>query len=117
MFTPFGRAFNQRSTYSKDVTDIFSFELGKNKELSSRYPYLMSHISNDRGVVEFRTKLDSATLDVLAEIVFVDTITTIDNIKNALLQDSLSITYSTGKKEMIKNMFDFSGQLNNNLDN
>ena len=112
LFTPYERKFNYRANYSDDVIRTFLFPMGKNRALRNRYSYLVSHLSNNDGVVEFKTKLDDSFKEV-AEITFVDSMTTIDNIKDAVLKDSLSISYSSGKTGKVKNMFDFSEEIEN----
>lgn len=111
LFTPYQRAFNNKNSYSQDVTGVFPFKLGENRKVRAKFSYLISHISNDPGVIEFRTMLDSVTYEEVAEIVYVDTITTIQNITNALLQDSLSVSFSDGRTEKVKSMFDFTNEL------
>ncbi len=66
-------------------------------------------------MVEFKTKLDDNYKEI-AEISYVDSMTTIENIKTALLSDTLTISYSSGKKGKVKNMFDFSEELKDSID-
>ena len=110
LFSPYESMFNNRTDYSDDVIGIYTLPMGKNKALKARYSYLVSHLSNDDGVVEFSTKLDSALQEV-AEISFVDTMTNPANIISALQVDSLTITYTSGKVAKVKNMFDFTDEL------
>lgn len=110
MFTPYESSFNQRKTYTDEVLKTYQLPMGKNRALQNRYSYLVSHLSNDDGVVGFQTLLDSAYLEI-AEIVYVDTMTTVGNIQKALLNDSLTITYSNGRVGKVKNMFDFSSTI------
>ncbi|WP_321372717.1 4Fe-4S binding protein [uncultured Draconibacterium sp.] len=111
MFTPFDRTFNYRSNYTDDVVSTYTFSLGNNNKVRNRLSYLVSHLSNDEGIVEFQTKLDESYKEVI-EISFVDTMTNIPDINSALLTDSLTITYSSGKTGKVKNMFDFSEEIN-----
>lgn len=67
----------------------------------------VSHISNDGGIVEFKTRLDSTFREV-AEIIYIDTITNPENIKKILQSDSLTVTYTDGTVGKVKNMFGFS---------
>jgi hypothetical protein len=71
---------------------------------------MVSHISNNNGVVEFKTALDENDKEI-AEITFVDTMTSIENIRLELLSDTLQISYSNGKVGRVKNMFDFTKEL------
>lgn len=107
MFTPYESSFNKRKTYTDEVLKTYQLPLGKNRAFQNRYSYLVSHLSNDDGVVGFQTLLDSAYHEI-AEIIYVDTMTTVDNIQKALLNDSLTITYSNGRVGKVENMFDFT---------
>ncbi len=107
LFSPFQSVFNKRTSYSNDVLKSYLLPLGKNKGLRNRFPYIVSHLSNDSGVVEFTTKLDS-TMEEVAQIFYVDTLTNEQNIINALLTDSLTVSYTNGNKGKVKNMFDFT---------
>jgi len=115
LFTPFELTFNYRNDYTDDVVSTLSFPLGKNKVLRNRFSYIASHLSNDDGVVEFKTKLDKNYKEV-AQVSFVDSMTTIENVKTALLSDTLTISYSSGKIGRVKNMFDFSEELKDLMD-
>ncbi len=110
LFTPFSRTFNHKNFYSDDVIKSYTLPMGTNTKYKNKLTYLVSHLSNDDGVVEFTTKL-SENYQELAEIAFVDSMTTIENIQNALLSDSLTITYSNGNKAKVENMFDFSEEI------
>ncbi len=111
MFTPFDRTFNYRNNYSDDVVSTYTFSLGNNNRVRNRLSYLVSHLSNDNGIVEFQTKLDESFKEVI-EISYVDTMTNIYDINASIMADSLTITYSSGKTGKVKNMFDFSEEIN-----
>lgn len=106
MFTPYLSTFNNRDDYTDDIIKTYSLPLGENRLLRARFPYLVSHLSNDNGIVEFRTELDSAYQEI-AEIGYVDTMTTAENILKALKSDTLTVTYTDGRTGKVKNMFDF----------
>lgn len=110
LFTPYEKSFNFRSNYTDDVLNSFTFPLGKNAALRNRFSYMVSHISNNNGVVEFKTALDENDKET-AEITFVDTMTTVENIRQELLSDTLQISYSNGNVARVKNMFDFTKEL------
>ncbi|MDX8340000.1 4Fe-4S binding protein [Draconibacterium sp. IB214405] len=110
MFTPFARTFNYRNEYTDDVIADYTLPMGDNGKVRNRLSYLVSHLSNDNGIVAFQTKLDENDKEVI-EISYVDTITNIPDINGALLSDSLTITYSSGKTGKVKNMFDFSEEI------
>ncbi len=115
LFTPYEKSFNHKNDYGADVIKTYRFAMGKNSKLKKWYSYMVSHLSNDDGVVEFRTMLDESD-DEMAMISYVDTITTVENIKAALLSDSLTITYSSGQQKKVLNMFDFSEELKDTKD-
>lgn len=115
LFSSYQKDFNHKNNYTDDVIEIYQLPLGKNNRLRNRFSYIVSHLSNDDGVIEFKTKLDKNYKEI-AEISFVDSMTTIENIKTALLSDTLIISYSSGKKGKVKNMFDFSEELKDSID-
>ncbi len=114
MFTAFEKSFNHKNDYTNDVIETYYLPLGKNRALRNKFSYIVSHLSNDDGIVGFRTKLDD-NLKEVAEISYIDSITNITNITNALLSDSLNVSYSNGKKGKVGNMFDFSEELKDSL--
>lgn len=115
LFSSYQKDFNHKNNYTDDVIEIYQLPLGKNNRLRNRFSYIVSHLSNDDGVIEFKTKLDKNYKEI-ADISFVDSMTTIENIKTALLSDTLIISYSSGKKGKVKNMFDFSEELKDSID-
>ena len=106
MFQPYIKEFNDKEKYSPVVMDTLKVPLGINKYDSKAMPYLISHLSNDTGIVGFETALDSA-LRVTFEIIYVDSVTNSANIHKALKCDSLSVTYSDDEKGKVLNMFKF----------
>jgi ferredoxin/copper chaperone CopZ len=106
LFNPFEQRFNDRESYSDSILRIYEIPLGKNTGLRGRFSYLVSHISNDNGIVEFRTFLDT-TYKERAQIIFVDSLTNAANIFKALNSDSLKLTYTNGEKGTMPNMFHF----------
>lgn len=107
LFTPYKSSFNDRKNYTEEVVRKFVVPLEKNRALQNRYAYLVSHLSNDSGIIGFETRLDSLFNEV-AEIFYVDSITNPFRIETALLSDSLEITYTNGSTSKVENMFDFS---------
>ncbi len=106
LFKAFSQEFNDREIYSDPVLRVYEVVLGKNSALRNRFPYLVSHLSNDTGIVEFRTLLNDEEQEV-AHILYVDTLTNEGNIIKALYADSLTITYNTGEKARVENLFNF----------
>ena len=114
LFMPYEKTFNHKSDYTADVIKTYQLVLGKNSKLRKRFSYIVSHLSNDNGVVEFKTLLDESDNEI-AKISYIDTMTTIDNIKTALLSDTLTISYSNGQKKRVINMFDFDEIINDTI--
>jgi polyferredoxin len=109
LFKPYEQKFNERETYSDEVISIYQIPLEKNAAFRARFSYLISHISNDTGIVELRTVLDSLYKEQL-QVVFVDTMTNASNIFKILNSDSLQLTYTNGEKGKVENMFRFEEQ-------
>ena len=110
-FDAFVMDFNDRKAYSDSVLRIYEIELGENAKLKARFPFLVSHLSADEGVVEFKTLLNSEEREV-AQILFVDTLTRKEEIFRALNADSLTITYSDGEVRRMVNPFRFEKEGN-----
>ena len=106
MFQPYVRDFNGKAKYQVNVLDTLTVPLGANEYNIEKLPYLISHISNDDGVVGFQSMLDSAQ-QIAFQIIYVDSISNPANILKALKSDSLSVIYSDGEKAKILNMFKF----------
>lgn len=106
VFNPYALSFNDRKAYDDSVISVYQVLLGPNARLRNRFSYLASHLSQDDGVVEFRTGLNGNNREV-GLISFVDTMTNAANIWKALAADSLSVTYSSGETRKVKSMFKF----------
>jgi len=106
MFQPYLKSFNDQAKYSASVQDTLTVPLGTNKYNTKALPYLISHLSNDEGVVEFKSVLDSAQ-QVAFEIIFVDSLTNREKILQSIKSDSLSVTYSDGETGKIANIYKF----------
>ncbi len=106
MFQPYFREFNKTKEFSGTVLDTLRVPLGENKYNTKTLPYLVSHLSNDDGVIEFKSALDSA-LQVSFEIVYVDSMSNPGKILQSLKADSLRVTYQNGENGKILNMYKF----------
>lgn len=106
MFQPYTREFNGKSKYDVALLDTLNIALGANKYSTKTLPYLISHISNDDGVVGFQSELDS-TLQINFQIIYVNSMSKPENILKAIKSDSLSVIYSDGEKGKIPNMYKF----------
>jgi NAD-dependent dihydropyrimidine dehydrogenase PreA subunit len=106
MFMPERSFFNDSQNYSGDVLKGMTVRLGENAKLNQRYSYLVSHLSNDSGIVGFETSLDDAGAEMLT-LWYVDTLTTPDRIFRALSADSLVLHYVDGTVGTAPNPFRF----------
>lgn len=106
LFDPYNEQFNQRQAYSDSVISIYEVPLGDNSGHRARFPFLVSHLSNNQGIVEFQTLLDSAGTEML-QILFVDTMTNAGQIHAMISSDSLKINYNDGTTATVVNIFDF----------
>jgi polyferredoxin len=106
LFNPYQREFNDYDGYDPAVVRVYELPLGKNAKLSKRFSYLVSHISNNDGIIKLETSLNEDYKKVL-EISFVDSLTNEQEIFEMITADSLHISYTSGKKETVANMFDF----------
>ena len=107
MFMPTRSFFNDSQNYSGDVLKGMPVRLGENAKLNQRYSYLVSHLSNDSGIVGFETSLDDAGAEILT-LWYVDTLTTPDRIFGALSADSLVLHYADGTVGTAPNPFRFN---------
>ena len=107
LFKPFVVQFNSFNKYDTTVVKVFEVPLGDNKENRSKFNYLVSHLSNDKGIIEFRTSLDSNDQSEIIRISFVDSMTNEQAVFNALNSDSLAFTYTNEKTGKMKNIFQF----------
>ena len=106
MFMPTQSFFNDSQHYSGKVLKGMPVRLGENAKLSQRYSYLISHLSNDGGIVGFETSLDDTGAEMMT-VWYVDTLTTPAVIFGALSADSLLLHYADGTLGTAPNPFRF----------
>lgn len=106
MFMPTQSYFNEYQNYTQDILKGMTVRLGENAKLEPRYSFLISHLSNDSGVVAFETSLDEAG-DEMLTLWYVDTLTAPDRIFGALSADSLLLHYGDGSTGTVPNPFRF----------
>jgi len=106
MFIPSSSRFNGFSKYTGDVISEYVLKMGANSALKARYSYLISHLSNDSGVIGFESFLDSGGIEK-GVIYFVDSLTTPDNIFKSVNIDTLVFHYSDGRTGKLANPFSF----------
>jgi hypothetical protein len=107
MFTPTSSMFNGFSGYTHDVLSGYVLPVGANAEQKAMYSYLISHLSNDKGVVGFETSLGQDD-EEQATVWYVDTLTTPENIFGYVNADTLLIHYSDGRTGKVRNPFRFT---------
>lgn len=106
MFTPTSSRFNDFSGYTPDVVSRYVLKMGPNSALKARYSYLVSHLSNDNGVIGFETMLDTLGAEI-GVVHFVDTATVPESIFAAVNADTLVFHYTDGRTGKLANPFKF----------
>lgn len=106
MFVPVNLQFNKSEQYSADVKATFSLKSTLTNANRNKVKHLVSHLSNDDGIVEFRTVLNENHKEEI-NITYVDTLTTPETIKTLLQSDSLQINYRDGSVSQTPNPFNF----------
>ena len=106
LFKPYKKAFNKYANYDSTVVSLYRLEMGQNIKFTKRLSYLISHISNNDGIIMLETFL-SDDYNKMVDISFVDTMVNSDQIFQMINTDSLNISYSNGTKAKVKNMFHF----------
>lgn len=106
LFKPYEAQFNDFEQYDPAVIGTYQIPLGENRSLRNKLSYMVSHLSNDNGIIEFRTFLNDS-LEETVEISYVDSITSENKVYEMLNSDTLQFTYSSGKIGKVANMFDF----------
>jgi polyferredoxin len=106
MFTPFSMFFNDYQNYSPDVVKGYLLKMGDNSKLNQRYNFLVSHLSNDSGVVGLETSVNDEGSEMLT-VWFVDSLTVPDKIFSAVNADSLLLHYADGSTGSVGNPFRF----------
>jgi polyferredoxin len=100
-------SFNKYNSYKGDqlAECSFPFSQAKDPALQEWMPYLISHLSNDSGVVRFRVEF--TVEGSIARISYVKAKTTPDSILKLLKEPMLLVYYPDGKTEKVKNPFSF----------
>lgn len=109
MYTPTSSRFNGFSRFTPDVISEYVLTMGENSTLKARYTYLISHLSNDKGVIGFETMIDTTGME-MGFVYFVDSLTTPENIYKAVNIDTLLFHYSDGRTGKLVNPFAFPEQ-------
>lgn len=106
LFKPYVQSFNGKNNFSEEVIKTYQTPMGKNQAFANKLTYLVSHLSNNEGIVELRTLLDSE-FNQMVEVSYIDTMTNANEVYNLLISDTLYFTYRDGNTGKVLNMFDF----------
>ncbi|MEI7830409.1 MAG: 4Fe-4S binding protein [Prolixibacteraceae bacterium] len=106
LYKPLLFQFNGYAKYKSASVKILNLAMGQNRENKAKLNYLVSHLSNNRGIIEFRTKLNEKNEELVA-ISYVDSLTNAQAVFQALNSDSLTFNKRDGSKGKIENVFKF----------
>jgi hypothetical protein len=106
LFKPYLAEFNGFAKYDSTVVKIYELFLGTNKENKAKFPYLVSHLSNNKGIIGFRTILNDQFEEKVA-ISYVDSLVNTKFILETMNSDSLHYSMRNGTKGKIVNVFKF----------
>ena len=100
-------ALNKKESYRKeDIKTLkLNFQQSIRKDNFNMIPYLMSHLSGDKGVVNFK----AACIDgkPTLEIEYIDSKTDVSKIIKILNQSKLNVLMDNGENILIENPFTF----------
>jgi polyferredoxin len=108
MYEEVSMTFNGYDRYNQEEIDTLTvpFPHGMNPELEGMPWYLLSHISNNRGVVSFKTSPTNHGFDIILE--YIKNKTTVEQIIDMLNADELVVHLSDGSVQKIKNPYRFN---------
>lgn len=107
MYDSVSMEFNNYATYDTNNlrTFIVPFPQAADPELIDMPWYLLSHVSNDKGIVSF--KISPSNEGFMLEITFVVDMTDETKIKNLLSAETLSVHLSDGSLQSLDNPYKF----------
>lgn len=106
IFMPLEFTFNKFAYYDSTVVRSFSLPFTGNEGNKSKLNFLVSHLSNDNGVIGVQTSLDSISVEML-NILYVDSLTNESAIIKSLSSDSLKYIMSNKTEGKMENVFHF----------
>ncbi len=106
LFRPYVVQFNGYTKYDSSAVKTLKFPMGKNKENRAKLNYLVSHLSNNRGIIEFRTLLNEKNAELVA-ISYVDSLTIEKTVLQTLNADTLIYNNRDKSKGKMLNVFKF----------
>lgn len=106
LFRPYVVQFNGFTKYDSSAVKTLKFPMGKNRENRAKLNYLVSHLSNNRGIIEFRTLLNEKNAELVA-ISYVDSLTNEKTVLQTLNADTLIYNNRDKSKGKMGNVFKF----------
>lgn len=100
-------SFNNYESYTNDKMLVYElpFEQHADPEMQKWIPFLVSHASNDDGIVRIKTEFSEA--GAVIKIWFVDGMTTVGKINAVLKSPELIVHYPDKSVKKVKNPFKF----------
>ncbi len=104
MFTPYSRSFNGYKKYKAEELKILIYEFpeAENATLSRKLPYLVSHLSNNKGIVRFSVRY---TDKPVAMVYFNPEKTTLEEVKQTVSSPKLKVHFRDGSVKEFDNWF------------
>ncbi len=97
---------NLKVTLPEQVDSLqFDFDAAADPELGDMPWYLLSHVSNDKGVVKFTTLFTDTGIKL--RLLFIPALTSKDKINALLNQPELDVHMSDGTKQKLENPYHF----------
>ena len=107
LYDPVSLTFNNFEDYTSDQLETmeFDFPAGADPELTDMPWYLLSHVSNNRGVVKFETV--AADKGFKLQLMTVKGKLTREDLTGILSADSLTVHLNDGTTQVLKNPYSF----------
>ncbi|MEI7831065.1 MAG: 4Fe-4S binding protein [Prolixibacteraceae bacterium] len=106
MFDAYENSFNGKSNYREAILDTLVVPSEHKTYNLNAVSYFVSHLSNDNGIVGFKSSMDS-TSQIYFNIIYVDSLTNRDKIFKSMKSDTLTINYEGGEVGKVVNKFKF----------
>lgn len=106
LFEPYEAEFNDYDANDTSALKTLELPMGVNASVRNKLSYLVSHLSNDEGIVRFSTFLNDSLKETIA-VSYIDSLTTQQAVYDRMCSDTLVFTYSSGKVGKVANMFKF----------
>jgi polyferredoxin len=101
-------SFNKYKSYTDDKMLVYTvpFEQAANPEMLQWIPYLVSHVSNDDGIVRLQTSFTES--GPVLRLWFVNSLTTVEKINSLLKAPEFTVHYPDKSVKKVKNPFRFA---------